>query len=136
MVLPVFALSYGALAFISRQMRGSMVDVLRQDYVRTARAKGLKEKAVVWKHAFRNALFPIITMFASVLPASIAGSVVIEVIFNIHGMGKVVVDSIFRDDWPLVYSVLMLASVLTMVGILLADILYALADPRIRLGKR
>ena len=136
MVLPVFALSYGALAFISRQMRGSMVDVLRQDYVRTARAKGLKEKAVVWKHAFRNALFPIITMFASVLPASIAGSVVIEVIFNIHGMGKVVVDSIFRDDWPLVYAVLMLASVLTMVGILLADILYALADPRIRLGKR
>lgn len=136
MVLPVFALSYGALAFISRQMRGSMVDVLRQDYVRTARAKGLKEKTVVWKHAFRNALFPIITMFASVLPASIAGSVVIEVIFNIHGMGKVVVDSIFRDDWPLVYAVLMLASVLTMVGILLADILYALADPRIRLGKR
>jgi peptide/nickel transport system permease protein len=136
MVLPVFALSYGALAFISRQMRGSMVDVLRQDYIRTARAKGLKEKVVVWRHAFRNALFPIITMFASVLPASIAGSVVIEVIFNIHGMGKVVVDSIFRDDWPVVYAVLMLASVLTVVGILLADILYAVIDPRVRLGKK
>ncbi len=136
MVLPVFALSYGALAFISRQMRGSMVDVLRQDYIRTARAKGLQEKAVVWRHAFQNALFPIITMFASVLPASIAGSVVIEVIFNIHGMGKVVVDAIFRDDWPVVYAVLMLASVLTVAGILLADILYAVIDPRVRLGKK
>jgi peptide/nickel transport system permease protein len=136
MVLPVFALSYGSLAFISRQMRGSMADVLRQDYIRTARAKGLKEKAVVWRHGFKNALFPIITMFASVLPASIAGSVVIEVIFNIHGMGKVVVDSIFRDDWPVVYAVLMLASVLTVVGILLADILYAVIDPRVRLGKK
>ena len=136
MVLPVFALSYGSLAFISRQMRGSMVDVLRQDYIRTAKAKGLKEKTVVWRHGFRNALFPIITMFASVLPASIAGSVVIEVIFNIHGMGKVVVDSIFRDDWPVVYAVLMMASVLTVIGILLADILYAVIDPRVRLGKK
>jgi peptide/nickel transport system permease protein len=136
MILPVFCLFYGSLAFISRQMRGAMVDVLGQDYIRTAKAKGLKGRVVVWKHAFRNALFPIITMFASILPASIAGSVVIEVIFNIHGMGKVVVDSILRDDWPMVYATLMLASVLTIVGILLADIMYAIVDPRVRLGKK
>lgn len=136
MVLPVFCLSYGSLAFISRQMRGAMVDVLRQDFIRTAKAKGLSSKIVVWKHGFRNALFPIITMFASILPASIAGSVVIEVIFNIHGMGKVMIDSIGNKDWTVVYAILMLASILTMLGILIADIMYAAIDPRVRLGKK
>jgi peptide/nickel transport system permease protein len=135
LVLPVFCLAYGALAFISRQVRGGMLNVIRQDYIRTAWAKGLNSQPVIWKHAFSNALFPIITMFASIFPAVFAGSVVIEVIFNIPGMGKLTVDAIFQRDWPVVYTVLMLAAVLTMSGILVADILYATVDPRVSYGK-
>ncbi len=135
-VLPVFCLTYGALAFISRQMRGGMLNVIRQDYIRTAWAKGLSGKKVVWKHAFRNALFPIITMFASIFPAVFAGSVAIEVIFNIPGMGKLTIDAIIQRDWPIVYTVLMLAAILTMAGILAADLLYAWADPRVSYNKK
>lgn len=131
LILPVFCLTYGALAFISRQIRGGMLAVIRQDYIRTAWAKGLDSRLVIWKHAFRNALFPIITMIASIIPAVFAGSVVIEVIFNIPGMGKLTVDAIFQRNWPVVYTTLMLSATLTMIGILLADILYALVDPRV-----
>ena len=138
LILPVFCLTYSALAFISRQVRGGMLNVIRQDYIRTAWAKGLGSRSVVWNHAFRNALFPIITMFANIFPAVFAGSVVIEVIFNIPGMGKLTVEAIFQRDWPVVYTVLMLSATLTMVGILLADVLYALVDPRVsyRIKKR
>jgi peptide/nickel transport system permease protein len=138
LILPVFCLTYSALAFISRQVRGGMLNVIRQDYIRTAWAKGLDSRKVVWKHAFRNALFPVITMFANILPAVFAGAVVIEVIFNIPGMGKLTVDAIFQRDWPVVYTVLMLSAALTMAGILLADLLYALVDPRVsyRITKR
>lgn len=129
--LPVFCLAYGALAFISRQMRGGMLNVIRQDYIRTAWAKGLSSRAVIWKHAFRNSLFPIITLFANIFPAVFAGSVAIEVIFNIPGMGKLTIDAITQRDWPVVYTVLMLSAILTMAGILIADVLYALADPRV-----
>ncbi|MCB0557367.1 MAG: ABC transporter permease [Lewinellaceae bacterium] len=129
--LPVFCLSYGALAFISRQMRGGMLNVIRQDYIRTAWAKGLSSRSVIWKHAFRNALFPIITLFANIFPAVFAGSVAIEVIFNIPGMGKLTIDAITQRDWPVVYTVLMLSAILTMAGILVADFLYAWADPRV-----
>lgn len=135
LILPVFCLTYGSLAFISRQMRGGMIDVLRQDYIRTARAKGLDQGKVVWKHAFRNSLFPIITLFASVFPAAIAGSVVIESIFGIPGMGRETIMAINSSDWPVVYTVLMLAAILTMLGILIADILYAVADPRVKFNK-
>jgi len=134
--LPVFCLTYGFLAFISRQMRGGMLDTLQQDYIRTARAKGLPERRVIWKHAFRNALFPIITLLASVFPAALGGSFVIEYIFNIPGMGKLTIDSIYQQDWPVLYAVLMLGAVLTMGGILLADLLYALVDPRVKYGQR
>lgn len=134
--LPVICLSYGSLAFISRQMRGGMLQVLSQDYIRTARAKGLNEKMVVWRHAFRNALFPIITLIGSVLPAVLAGSVLIEVIFSIPGMGKLAVDAIFARDWPVVFAVLMLSSVLTIAGTLLADVLYVWADPRVSFRSR
>ncbi len=136
LTLPVFCLTYGLLAFISRQVRGGMVEVLHQDYIRTARAKGLNERAVIWKHAFRNALFPLITMIGSILPALIAGSVAIEWIFNIPGMGDLTLRSIAARDWPVVYSVLMLASVLTMAGLLLADLLYTLVDPRVTFQKK
>lgn len=132
LALPVLCLTYGSLAFISRQMRGSMVQALTQDYVRTARAKGLPEGKVVWRHAFRNALFPIITLIGSVFPAVLAGSVVIEVIFGIPGMGKLTVESIFARDWPVVFAILMLGALLTMAGLWIADLLYALADPRVR----
>lgn len=135
LILPVFCLTYGSLAFISRQMRGSMLSVLQQDYIRTAHAKGLDEPTVIWKHAFRNSLFPIITLFAGIFPSAIAGSVILEVIFAIPGMGKLAYDAIFAQDWPLVYTVLMLGAILTMIGILVADILYAAVDPRVNFKK-
>jgi len=136
MILPVFCLTYGVLAYISRQVRTSMINALKQDYIRTARAKGLTARQVIWKHAFRNALFPLITMFASVFPAALAGSVVIEYIFNIPGMGQLMIKSIYSDDWPVIYTILMLASLLTMIGILVADMLYAVADPRVDLNNK
>lgn len=135
MILPVFCITYGSLAFISRQMRGGMLSVVRQDYIRTARAKGLDENVITWKHAFRNSLFPIITLFASVFPAAIAGSVAIEVIYGIPGMGKLVYEAIIARDWPVVYTVLMFAAILTMIGNLIADMLYAVADPRVTFNK-
>lgn len=132
LILPIICITYGSLAFVSRQLRSSMVETLQQDYIKTARAKGLSERKVIWKHAFRNALFPLITIFAHVLPSAFAGSVVIEVIFNIQGMGYLLFDSIMNSDWQVVYAIIMIATVLTIVGILLADILYALVDPRVR----
>jgi peptide/nickel transport system permease protein len=136
LILPVFCLTYGSLAYIARQMRGSMVKVLRQPYIQTAYAKGLPKRAVIWKHAFKNALFPIITLFAGVFPAAISGSFVVEYIFSIPGMGKLTVDAIMAKDWPLVYGILMLGALLTIAGILMADILYTLADPRVGFAKK
>lgn len=135
LLLPVICQTYGLLAFFARQVRGGMLEVIRQDYIRTARAKGLDEKAVVWKHAFRNALFPVITVLASLFPASIAGSVVLEVIFSIPGMGLLTYDAIFAADWPVVFSVLILGALLTMLGVWVSDLLYGIADPRVRLGR-
>jgi len=132
LILPIFCNSFNSLAFVSRQMRGGMLDVLEQDYIRTARAKGLKERIVVWKHALRNSLFPLITMFAVVFPAAIGGSVVIEVIFNIPGMGRLILSSILSSDWPVVYTIMMLGAVMTLIGNLFADILYAYANPRVK----
>lgn len=131
LILPILCITYGSLAFISRQMRGGMLNVIGQDYIRTARAKGLPEHTVVWKHAFRNSLFPIITLFAYVFPAAIAGSTVIEVIYSIPGMGSLAYTSIIARDWPVVFTILMFAAILTMIGNLIADILYAWADPRV-----
>ena len=135
LLLPILCQTYGLLAFFARQMRGAMLEVIRQDYIRTARAKGLKEGVVVWRHAFRNALFPIITVLSALFPASIAGSVVLEVIFAIPGMGLLTFDSIFAADWPVVFSVLILGALLTMLGIWVSDFLYGIADPRVRLGR-
>lgn len=136
LLLPIFCVTYGALAFMTRQLRNSMLDTFQQDFVRTARAKGLSENTVVWKHAFRNSIFPLITIFGNVLPSAFAGSIVIELIFNIQGMGYLMWDSIFARDWQVVYTVLMIAALLTVVGILLADLLYAFIDPRVQFGKR
>jgi len=131
LILPIFCITYGSFAYLSRQMRGSMLGVIRQDYIRTARAKGLSENKVVWKHAFRNSLFPIITLFSSVFPRALSGSIAIELIYAIPGMGRLVLMSITSRDWPVVFTIVMFAAILTMIGNLIADILYAIVDPRV-----
>ena len=136
LLLPIFCITYGALAFITRQMRSSMIETMQQDFIRTARAKGLSSKSVIWKHGFKNSVFPLITIFGSVLPSAFAGSVIVELIFNITGMGWLLLNSIESADWPVVYAILMIAAILTMVGLLIADILYILVDPRVRLNKK
>ncbi len=131
LILPLFCWTYGSLAFLSRQMRGGMLGVLRQDYIRTARAKGLPENKVIWKHAFRNSLLPVITIFANIFPLMISGSVIIEVIFTIPGMGRMLVSAMTAQDFPVVFTIVMMVAVLTMIGYLIADVLYAFVDPRI-----
>jgi len=136
LILPIFCLVYGSFAFISRQMRGSILDVIKQDYIRTAQAKGLKQKVIIWKHAFRNSLIPIITMFANLLPWMISGSVIVEIIFSIPGMGQASYTSVIARNYPVLFSIVMFSAILTIVGILLADIIYALVDPRIKFDKK
>lgn len=135
-VLPVAALALHTLAVLAMQMRGGMLDVLDQDYIRTARAKGLDEEDVHWSHAFRNALFPIITVFASVFPAVFAGSLVIEYLFQFPGMGLKTQQAFMENDLPVLFAILMFSAILTIVGNLVADLLFAWVDPRVRLGKR
>ena len=136
LILPLFCLTYASFAFISRQMRGGMLDILEMDYIRTARAKGLRKKVVVWKHAFRNSLIPIITLFANIFPLAISGSFIIEVIFSIPGMGQLTLKAIFARDFPIVFTVLMFTAILTLVGNLVADVLYAYVDPRISFSNK
>jgi peptide/nickel transport system permease protein len=132
MLLPAIALGIGSAAAVARYMRGSMLEVVRQDYIRTARAKGLSERKVVFKHALRNALLPIITLLGLTLPYLFGGSVLIETIFAWPGMGRLIVDSIFQRDYPLVMATSFVIAVMVVAGNLLADILYAVVDPRIR----
>jgi peptide/nickel transport system permease protein len=131
LVLPLICWTYGSLAFISRQMRGGMLQELQQDYIRTARAKGLDEHTVVWKHALKNSVLPVITLFASVFPLVLSGSVVLEHIFNIPGMGQLTYEALFAKNYPVIFTVLLLSAFLTLLGNLVADLLYAWADPRI-----
>ncbi|HTA83089.1 MAG TPA: ABC transporter permease [Bacteroidia bacterium] len=135
LILPLICWTYTSLAFISRQMRGGMLNTLGQDYIRTARAKGLPEERVVWKHALRNSLLPVITLFANVFPLLLSGSVVIEEIFSIPGMGQVSYNALIANDYPVVFANTMFAALLTLGGTLIADILYAVADPRISYSK-
>ncbi|MBS1517118.1 MAG: ABC transporter permease [Bacteroidetes bacterium] len=134
--LPVTISSLTSFAFLSRQMRSSMLEVIRQDYIRTAKAKGLSERKVVLKHALRNSLIPIITLLGGLLPAMIGGSVIIETIFSIPGIGQLAFQAILDRDYPLIMAELVLSSVLTVVGILLVDILYSFVDPRIAFTKK
>ncbi len=129
--LPVLCLSYGGLAYVSRQMRAGMLEVIRQDYIRTAEAKGAGKARVILVHALRNSLFPIITLFASLLPFLVGGSVIIEVIFNIHGMGLLSYEGVLRREYDLVMTTLMLSAVLTLIGILISDVLYVVVNPRV-----
>lgn len=132
LILPVFVSAFGGLAGLSRFMRSSMLEVIRQDYITVARAKGLTEKKVIYKHAFKNAILPIITLFGLSVPGLIGGSVIFENIFSIPGMGQLFYMSVMTRDYPLVMCILTIGAVLTLLGNLLADIGYMFADPRIR----
>jgi peptide/nickel transport system permease protein len=129
LILPVFVSAFGGLAGLSRYMRSSMLEVIRQDYVTVARAKGLPEHTVIYRHAFRNALLPIITLLGLSVPGLIGGSVIFE---NIPGMGQLFYMSVMTRDYPLVMGILTIGAALTLVGNLMADIGYMLSDPRIR----
>ncbi|MDC3050385.1 ABC transporter permease [Flavobacteriales bacterium] len=130
-ILPLITYTYSSFAFLSRIMRVGVIDVFGQDYIRTARAKGLGESKVVMKHALRNSLLPIITVFANIFPLAIGGSVIIETIFTIPGMGFEIYSSILNSDYPMIVAVFTIIGFLTMIGYLVADILYAVVDPRI-----
>ncbi len=132
LVLPIACLTYGSLAALSRYMRTGLLDVINADYVRTARAKGLSERVVIGKHALRNGLLPILTLLAGLLPAVLGGSVIIEYIFGIPGMGLWVVDAIYARDYNVIMAVELFSTVLVLFGLLLTDLSYALVDPRIR----
>jgi peptide/nickel transport system permease protein len=132
LILPVAVLTLGGVAVLSRYGRASMLEVLRQDYIRTARAKGLSERAVLFRHALRNAVLPLVTLFGALLPALIGGSVVVESIFNIPGMGLLAWEAAHHSDVPVAMAVVTLTALFTMAGYLLTDLLYALLDPRIR----
>jgi len=134
LVLPVVCYTYGSFAYLSRQMRASVLEAIGQDYVRTARAKGLTERAVVLKHVLRNSLIPVLTLFASVLPTLIGGSVIVEVVFDVPGMGRWAWEALQRREYDVIMATVLFASLSTMVGVLLSDLAYAWADPRIRHG--
>lgn len=133
-ILPATALGIGAAAGVARYMRGSMLEVIHQDYIRTARAKGLSEGKVIFKHALRNALIPIVTLVGLYLPVLLSGTVLIETIFAWPGMGRLIVDAIFQRDYPLVMATSFVVAAMVVVGNLIADVLYAVVDPRIRNG--
>lgn len=134
--LPVVLLSYDGFAGLSRYMRASMLEVLAQDYVQVARAKGLSEKRVIFKHALRNSLIPQVTILASILPGLIGGSVIIETIFSIPGLGQLGFESVLARDYPTVLALFTVSALLTLIGILISDLLLAAVDPRIVFGRR
>ncbi len=131
-LLPILTMTYGSLAYLSRQMRAGMMDTLRQDYIRTARAKGLSEDKVIYKHALRNSMIPVLTLLASVLPVLIGGSIIVEKVFDVPGMGRYAFDGLLKRDFNIIMATTILVGVMTQVGILLSDITYSLVDPRIR----
>jgi peptide/nickel transport system permease protein len=134
LILPVMLSAFGGLAGLSRYMRANMLEVIRQDYIMTARAKGLSERVVIYKHALRNALLPVITILGLSIPGLIGGSVIFETIFAIPGMGQLFYMSVMARDYPVVMGILFIGAVLTLLGNLIADVSYAVADPRIRVS--
>jgi peptide/nickel transport system permease protein len=132
LILPIFISASGGLAGLSRYMRSNMLEVVRQDYITTAKAKGLSNPTVIFKHALRNALLPVITILGLSIPGLIGGSVIFETIFAIPGMGQLFYASVMARDYPTIMGILVIGAVLTLIGNLIADLSYALADPRIR----
>ncbi len=131
LVLPVVCLTYGGFAFLARFSRATMLEVIHQDYIRTARAKGLSETKVIWKHGFRNALIPQLTLLGTLLPALLGGSVIIEQIFAIPGMGRLGFEAVLNRDYPVIMAIATIDAFLTLVSLLISDLLYAVVDPRI-----
>ena len=136
LILPITVATFGGLAGFSRYMRQSMLEVIRQDYVQSARAKGLPESVVIGKHALRNAMLPIVTVLGLSLPGLIGGSVIVETIFAIPGMGQLMVQAVWERDYPVIMGNLVIVATLTLVANLIADLSYSLIDPRIRVGRR
>src|SRR5437762_9901848 len=136
LVLPILVATFGGLAGYSRYMRQSMLEVIRQDYLQSARAKGLPESVVIGKHALRNAMLPIVTVLGLSVPGLIGGSVIIETIFALPGMGQLMVQAVFERDYPVIMGNLVIVASLTLFANLVADLSYGLIDPRIRVGRR
>jgi len=132
LVMPVIVLGLSSTATLTRYMRSSMLEVVRQDYVRTARAKGLAERVVVYRHALRNALIPVVTILGLTVPALLGGALITEQVFAWPGMGRLTIQAVFRRDYPVVMGVNLMAAFLVVAGNFLADISYALIDPRVR----
>jgi len=135
LTLPVFIFVFGGLAGISRYMRQSMIETFNKPFVLTAKAKGLPKKTIIYKHVLRNSLLPLITLLGLSLPALISGSVIIESIFAIPGMGRLFFESVMSRDYPVIMGILTIGALLTMLGNFFADVAYAIVDPRIRYGK-
>ena len=136
LILPITVATFGGLAGFSRYMRQSMLEVIRQDYVQSARAKGLPESVVIGKHALRNAMLPIVTVLGLSVPGLIGGSVIVETIFAIPGMGQLMVQAVWERDYPVIMANLVIVASLTLVANLIADLSYSLIDPRIRVSRR
>ncbi len=136
LILPILVATFGGLAGFSRYMRQSMLEVVRQDYIQSARAKGLSEGVVIGKHALRNALLPIVTVLGLSLPGLIGGSVIVESIFAIPGMGQLMVQAVFERDYPVIMGNLVIVAIITLIANLIADLTYSLVDPRIRVAAR
>lgn len=134
-LLPAFALSFGSMATISRLMRTSMLDVLSQDYIKTAKAKGLNQRAIVWRHAVRNAIMPVVTVLGPIAAAVLTGAFVIESIFSVPGMGKFFVMSIQDQDYMMISGTTIFYGAFLIVANLVVDLLYGVIDPRVKLGK-
>jgi peptide/nickel transport system permease protein len=132
MILPATVMAMGNMAAKMRYMRSSMLEVIKQDYIRTARSKGLSERVVIFKHAFRNSLLPIITMLGFIIPNLFSGAAILETIFSWPGLGRLTVEANFMRDYPVLMGATIISSALVILGSLIADILYAVADPRIK----
>ncbi|MFN8166987.1 MAG: ABC transporter permease [Bacteroidia bacterium] len=136
LILPTIAYTYASFTFLTGSLKNVLENILQSDYIRTARAKGLSEKKILRRHALRNALLPLITVFSHIFPAAIGGSVILETIFTIPGMGLTIFQSIGSLDYPVIIAVFLITGLITMTGYLISDILYALADPRISFTER
>ena len=133
LTIPALIFASGGIAVLSRYVRSQMLEVIHMDYIRTARAKGLSEETVIYKHGLRNALLPFITMFGLMIPALIGGSVIIETIFSWPGLGRLGFEAILNRDFPVILTLNFITAILTLIGTFISDILYAVADPRIKL---
>ncbi len=135
LILPIICMSYSSIAFLSKQMQNAMLETLSLDFIQTAKAKGLNKEKIIWKHAFLNSLFPMLTLFANIFPSMVGGSIIIETIFSLPGMGFLLYQSIYARDYPVMIAVFTLSGFMTILGILFSDILYKKIDPRVQFEK-